>query len=87
MDTASHGGADQEIMEAFFASLEQDDPVLREKPSSARASELEDATSARASLESHLAAFAAERARSEQRVVHMSEVRGEQNWREEQDGR
>jgi predicted dehydrogenase len=87
MDTASHGGADQEIMEAFFASLEQDDTNAREKPSSVGASEREDATSARASLESHLTAFAAERARSEQRVVRMSEVRGEQDWRKEQHGR
>ena len=59
----AHGGGDQGLMASFTDSL------------LGRAEE-EPLTSARASLESHLMGFAAERARLEGRVVAMGELRG-----------
>lgn len=59
----AHGGGDQGLMASFVDSLLGD---AGEEP----------LTSARASLESHLMGFAAERARLEGRVVDMEELRG-----------
>ncbi|MHA2298794.1 MAG: Gfo/Idh/MocA family protein [Candidatus Hodarchaeales archaeon] len=59
---SQHGGGDDELISAFIDLINgtRDERVL---------------TSGRASLESHLMAFAADRARLEGRVVEMSEVR------------
>jgi len=61
VETGGHGGGDDGLMRAFIASLaDRSQPPL---------------TSARASLESHLMAFAAEKARVEGGVVDMDEFR------------
>jgi predicted dehydrogenase len=59
----AHGGGDQGLIASFAASLRD-------------GAAPEPLTSARASLESHLMGFAAERARLESRVVAMDELRG-----------
>ncbi len=61
-----HGGGDQLLMESFVSDL------IRKKQGQEKAESL---TGARASLESHLMAFAAERSRLENRVVPMTELR------------
>lgn len=63
VETGGHGGGDDGLMHAFLAALED-----REQPP---------LTSARAALESHLLAFAAERARVEGTLVDMDEFRAQ----------
>jgi len=58
-----HGGGDTGVMNAFVATMRNPGQVPL--------------TSARASLESHLMAFAAERARLEGKVVEMAAYRAE----------
>jgi len=59
--TEAHGGGDWRLTEGFLDSLQ---PGFKEIP----------LTDARASLESHLMAFAAEKSRVEKRVVNMKEL-------------
>ncbi|MFW5785631.1 MAG: Gfo/Idh/MocA family oxidoreductase [bacterium] len=67
LDPGGHGQADSALMEAFF-------PEPAALSESAAPTSL---SSAAESLESHLAAFAAERSRVEGRVVELTELRGE----------
>ena len=69
LDLRGHGGGDEGLMESLLASLDGDSPDT---------GGLEVLTSARASLESHLMAFAADRAQHENRVVCMEELRGDE---------
>lgn len=62
LDSRGHGHADSALMEAFFPRPGQTPPALSR-------------SSAADSLESHLAAFAAERSRKEGRVVALDEFR------------
>ena len=66
LDLRGHGGGDDGLMESLIASLEGEPPGK---------GGLDVLTSARASLESHLMAFAADRAQQEDRVVYMEELR------------
>jgi hypothetical protein len=61
LERAGHGGGDEGVMRAFVHAL--------------REGKSEPLTSARASLESHLLAFAAEQARVEGTVVDMAAYR------------
>lgn len=66
LDLRAHGGGDDGLMESLMASLEG---------GSSAPGEVEVLTSARASLESHLLAFAADISQRENRVVSMDEMR------------
>ena len=66
LDLRGHGGGDDGLMESLTASFDG---------SSAGSDSLEVLTSARASLESHLLAFAADKSQHENRVVDMDEMR------------
>lgn len=66
LDLRAHGGGDDGLMESLMASLEG---------GSSAPGEVEVLTSARASLESHLLAFAADVSQRENRVVSMDEMR------------
>ena len=66
LDLRNHAGGDVGLMESLIASLEG---------GSAEKGGPEALTSARASLESHLLAFAADRAQHENRVLYMNEMR------------
>ncbi|HOJ84499.1 MAG TPA: Gfo/Idh/MocA family oxidoreductase [Bacillota bacterium] len=66
LDLRGHGGGDEGLMESLMASLDG-------ASSSPEGPEV--LTSARASLESHLLAFAADRSQHEDRIVYMDEMR------------
>ena len=68
LDLRGHAGGDEGLMKSLLASFDGDPSVP---------DDLETLTSARASLESHLLAFAADRAQHENRVVDMDELRRE----------
>ncbi len=63
LEAGGHGGGDEGLMQAFVSTLNEGD--------------VDPMTSARASLESHLMAFAAEQARLEGRVIEMAVFRAE----------
>ena len=66
LDLRGHAGGDDGLMESLLGSLDGASPA----PGGADV-----LTSARASLESHLLAFAADRSQHENRIVHMNEMR------------
>ncbi len=66
LDLRGHAGGDDGLMESLLGSLDGASPA----PGG-----VDVLTSARASLESHLLAFAADRSQHENRVVHMDEMR------------
>ena len=68
LDLRGHAGGDEGLLKSLLGSL-GGDPTGQD--------DLEMLTSARASLESHLMAFAADRAQRENRVVDMEELRQE----------
>jgi predicted dehydrogenase len=63
----AHGGGDEGLMESFVNTILENVPPNSQND--------ENLTSARASLESHLMGFAAEKSRLEHRVVDLKEVR------------
>ena len=81
LDLRGHAGGDDGLMRSLLGSLDGVHPG----PGS-----LDVLTSARASLESHLLAFAADRSQHEQRIVYMDEMRrdgGARQGRQERAGR
>ncbi|MHA1658113.1 MAG: Gfo/Idh/MocA family oxidoreductase [Promethearchaeota archaeon] len=66
MSFSAHGGGDEALMASFIASMEGVNNELGDQ---------KELTTARASLESHLMGFAAEKSRLENRVIDMSEMR------------
>lgn len=73
LDLRSHAGGDDGLMKSLLASF---------NGGSATAEDLDALTSARASLESHLLAFAADRSQQEKRIIDMDELRLEKAGRE-----
>jgi hypothetical protein len=71
IDTTGHGGGDQGLMAAFVRALRDKQNARPAKPTPL--------TGAREALESHLMAFAAERARLEKQVIDMDLLRRQAN--------